>query len=289
LDSDAKGSDQIRKQVARFEGLLAEKVTERSRVVGLFRRGRLTEAELDLQMEEIGKEESAIEAQIGELRGKIAGAESIGETIGSAQALLEKLRTRLDGPIAWEQKRRLVEILVAGVRVDTTETCGVKQSAITATYRFSQPDALPLVLPQSYSTGRVVRIPTLPQTVGDHIRLKRLGLKMIRRDLAEQMGVNMTSIANWESNRMQPDHTHMPAVIRFLGYNPLPEAKTLAEQLIRHRTILGLSQNETAKKLGVDPSTLAKWERGERVPTGAFLERVKEFLRVVNGGVRRAG
>ena len=87
------------------------KVTERSRVVGLFRRGRLTEAELDLQMEEIGKEESAIEAQIGELRGKIAGAESIGETIGSAQALLEKLRTRLDGPIAWEQKRRLVEIL----------------------------------------------------------------------------------------------------------------------------------------------------------------------------------
>ena len=41
LESDAQGSDQIRKQVARLEGLLAQKATERSRVVGLYRRGRL--------------------------------------------------------------------------------------------------------------------------------------------------------------------------------------------------------------------------------------------------------
>ena len=31
-------------------------------------------------------------------------------------------------------------------------------------------------------------------------------------------------------------------------------------------------------QIGVDPSTLARWERGEREPTGAFLERVKRFL-----------
>jgi hypothetical protein len=34
----------------------------------------------------------------------------------------------------------------------------------------------------------------------------------------------------------------MPAIIQFLGYNPLPEAKTVAEPLVRHRTALGLSQ-----------------------------------------------
>lgn len=46
LESDAKGADQIGKQLARLEGLLAQKATEWSRVVGLYRRGRLTEAEL---------------------------------------------------------------------------------------------------------------------------------------------------------------------------------------------------------------------------------------------------
>lgn len=50
LESDAKGSDHIRKQVTRLEGLLAQKATERGRVVGLFRRGRLSDADLDAQM-----------------------------------------------------------------------------------------------------------------------------------------------------------------------------------------------------------------------------------------------
>ena len=35
---------------------------------------------------------------------------------------------------------------------------------------------------------------------------------------------------------------------------------------------------ETAKRLGVDPSTLAKWERGEREPIGGLPCLVKRFL-----------
>ena len=279
LESDAKGSDQTRKQVARLEGLLAQKATERSRVVGLFRRGRLTNADLDAQMDEIGREETALEAQIAELGGRITGADSIGANICSAQALLAKLRKRLDEPISWELKRRLIEVLIAGVRVDTVETCGVKQAEITVTYRFSQPDQpMPLVLPQSYSTGRVIRIPTEPHSIGDHIRTRRLGLKMFQREVAEQLGVNKISVFNWETNTSTPEIRYMPAIIDFLGYDPLPQANTVSEQLVRQRTSLGLSQKESAERLGVDPSTLAKWERGEREPAGAFLARVDHFL-----------
>jgi len=43
-----------------------------------------------------------------------------------------------------------------------------------------------------------------------------------------------------------------PAVIRLLGYNPLPEAKTVGEQLVRHRTTLGLSQKDAARQIGVE-------------------------------------
>jgi transcriptional regulator with XRE-family HTH domain len=41
---------------------------------------------------------------------------------------------------------------------------------------------------------------------------------------------------------------------------------------------MGLSQKEAAHILGVDPGTLARWERGEREPTGAFLDSVTRFL-----------
>src|ERR1035437_1298117 len=40
-------------------------------------------------------------------------------------------------------------------------------------------------------------------------------------------------------------------------------------------------QKESAKQLGVDASTLARWERAEREPAGAFLGPVTRFLNKV--------
>ena len=70
----------------------------------------------------------------------------------------------------------------------------------------------------------------------------------------------------------------LPAIVRFLGYNPLPAAKGWAERLVRHRTSLGMTQGEAAGRLGVDPSTLARWERGERQPERGHAVRAEEFL-----------
>jgi len=120
----------------------------------------------------------------------------------------------------------------------------------------------------------VLRIPTQPQTVGDHIRRRRLGLKMFQREVAEQIGVETASVFNWEANTTAPEIRYMPAIIRFLGYNPLAEANGWGDRLVRHRTTLGLSQKKAALDLGVDVSTLARWERGDSEPTGKCLERV---------------
>ena len=156
---------------------------------------------------------------------------------------------------------------------------GVKQTRTTVTYRFSQPgQPMTLVLPQSYNTGRVTRIPTELNTVGDHIRRRRLDLKMLQREVAEQLGVDKPGVFTWEANTVSPDIHYMPAIIRFLGYNPLPPAKSWGERLIRHRTSMGMTQGEAAKRIDVDPGTLARWERGEREPTGGLLGKVKRFL-----------
>ena len=176
--------------------------------------------------------------------------------------------------------------LVAGIHVDTVEGHGVKQARTTVTYRFSQPDQpMPLVLPQSYSTGSVIRIPVEPKTIGDHIRKRRLGLKMPQREVGKQIGVDEMSIHNWETNLNQPRLEYMPAIIRFLGYNPLPQANTIAEQLVHYRTALGMTQKE-ACKIAVDPGTLAKSERGEREPAGAFLMRAEAFLGIPSDSER---
>lgn len=94
------------------------------------------------------------------------------------------------------------------------------------------------------------------------------------------------SVFTWEANTVSPEIRYMPAIIRFLGYNPLPAADTLGGRLVRHRSSLGLSQKEAATRLGVDPGTLARWERGEREPTGAFIARVQRFL--ASGDATRA-
>ncbi|HPT24811.1 MAG TPA: helix-turn-helix transcriptional regulator, partial [Bryobacteraceae bacterium] len=100
----------------------------------------------------------------------------------------------------------------------------------------------------------------------------------LQRDVAAQIGADESSIFNWEANRGQPQLRYMPAVIGFLGYNPLPKATDLAGRLVRHRTSLGLTQKQAAQQIGVDPSTLARWERGEREPVSGFAASVARFL-----------
>jgi hypothetical protein len=57
LEARAKGTDQIRKQGDTPEGLLEARTVERNRVVALYRHGRITDAELDAQIDAISKED----------------------------------------------------------------------------------------------------------------------------------------------------------------------------------------------------------------------------------------
>jgi transcriptional regulator with XRE-family HTH domain len=107
---------------------------------------------------------------------------------------------------------------------------------------------------------------------------RRIILKLLQKQVAQQIGVDKTSIYNWENSRSKPDLEHMPAIIRFLGYNPSPPSERWADRLVHGRTMMGLTQKKAARRIGVDPSTLARWERGEREPTGVFAASASRFL-----------
>ena len=180
---------------------------------------------------------------------------------------------------------------MSGIRVDTVETCGVVQPKVTITYRFEKPNELERAVPRT-SLPTAIRIPVNPVTIGDHLRLRRLKLKADaeagrhraarrRPDQHSQLGKQPLAAER---------EAQMPAIIEFLGYNPLPPATTLAERLSpRSNVSLGLTQKESAKRIGVDPSTLARWERGDKGPTGDFVARVMRFLAKAEDTKREPG
>jgi transcriptional regulator with XRE-family HTH domain len=106
-------------------------------------------------------------------------------------------------------------------------------------------------------------------------------LKLIQRDVAKQIGVNVASVVNWENSLSKPKVRYMPAIIRFLGYDPAPPPRGWPERLLQGRAAMGLSQKDAAARMGVEQCTLARWERGEREPTGAFAVTAKRFLKTV--------
>jgi len=63
-----------------------------------------------------------------------------------------------------------------------------------------------------------------------------------------------------------------------LGY-----AKSAGERLVCQRSSAGSSQKEAALQLRIDPSTLARYERGERLPTGATSRKVGGLMNPANG------
>ncbi len=114
--------------------------------------------------------------------------------------------------------------------------------------------------------------------MGDHIRGRRLDLELLQSDVAEQIGVDNTTICNWESNASTPAIRYLPAIIQFLGYDPQPSSDSFPDRLATTRRTLGLSQRKMAEKLGVDPSTLQGWESGRHQPTGKSLEIIGRIL-----------
>jgi DNA-binding transcriptional regulator YiaG len=94
-----------------------------------------------------------------------------------------------------------------------------------------------------------------------------MDLWLEQKEVAEIIGVDKCTIANWEKNRNTPRIRHLPKVINFLGYQPWDEGcRTLSERLVKQRQKLGLSQKKLAIQIGVDPCTIRSWEKGRHKP-----------------------
>ena len=148
----SRGADpqKAKTELERIEHLVSGHEQQRATLYRLFRRGTITESDLEAQMGEIAGEHSALENERERLKAEWERARNSQGALESAEQLLERLRLKLDaegdGELTWELRRRIVEELVSGIsvesRFDATAPRGKQRTAIVhVTYRFEAPDA----------------------------------------------------------------------------------------------------------------------------------------------------
>lgn len=121
----------------------------------------------------------------------------------------------------------------------------------------------------------------LPKTFGDHILKRRLFLNLTQPELAEQFSVTSFTICNWETEKTVPRISQIPALIKFLGYDPTSAIpNTISEQLLCKRREQGWTQKIAARNIGVDPCTWSSWECGGTIMTHKHRRLVASFLNV---------
>jgi transcriptional regulator with XRE-family HTH domain len=104
------------------------------------------------------------------------------------------------------------------------------------------------------------------ERIGDHIRKRRLDLGLTPSEAAGLIGVSPVTLRGWERGARTPRVRHIPAVIRFLRYVPFSEGATPGEKYLAERRARGLTRREFAQRVGVDVSTVWRWEKGRTVP-----------------------
>jgi transcriptional regulator with XRE-family HTH domain len=114
-----------------------------------------------------------------------------------------------------------------------------------------------------WSLAAPTPIPGLPESldhIGHHILKRRLDLGLRQLEAARQLGVHPSGLENWEYGRTHPADRFMPAVIRFLGYNPSPAPTTGAQRVAYERVVHGWSRKRLAIAASVDEATVRRIE-----------------------------
>jgi transcriptional regulator with XRE-family HTH domain len=109
------------------------------------------------------------------------------------------------------------------------------------------------------------------------LRHRRSKLALSREAAAVVMDTSEATLRKWENGRT-PLVTAYPWIIKFLGCEPWPEPKTLAERIRAARYRRGLRIEDAAVQLSVDRSTLWWWENGRKPHRHGDRARVAAFV-----------
>lgn len=118
-----------------------------------------------------------------------------------------------------------------------------------------------------------------PQSIGEHIKNRRLFLKLFQSDIAKILNVSEDTITYWENGRSYPQIKHYPKLIQFLGYSPfITETQTLGGRIKKYRIETGTSQEKLAAMIGVDETSILAWETNIRKPLPSKMKLLQKLI-----------
>jgi site-specific DNA recombinase len=127
---------------ARLEVQIAEKEVERARVLSSWRRGKISEAEADRELDDVAKEAALLRSDLVSIRSSEEMARATDAYFDEAEEMLACMREELDEverTANRARKRRIVERLVRRVEVRTEERGGRRVAVPRAYYWFRRP------------------------------------------------------------------------------------------------------------------------------------------------------
>lgn len=130
-----ESQEALKKESQRIENALAKLQRERDVIIRLLRKEEITYAEGEAHLREIAEQVEALEAEQQGLFIRLQDVLDVETKLLSSEALLNELRESVsDADEA--TKRRLIEMLVEEIRVDTVGEGRHKQAKVTVKYRF---------------------------------------------------------------------------------------------------------------------------------------------------------
>jgi len=147
-DTEAAHIERYRTRFAELQQTLEAVQSQRDAVLALFRKGRISERDLDRQLDDIRCEEDGHVREREKILTTMQRDADGAERLDSARTLLQQLHARLDGEsITPELKHEVVQSLVARLVVETVEA-GLsargkpkRRAKVKVTYTFEAPSA----------------------------------------------------------------------------------------------------------------------------------------------------
>ncbi|MDD4694391.1 MAG: helix-turn-helix domain-containing protein [Firmicutes bacterium] len=124
-------------------------------------------------------------------------------------------------------------------------------------------------------------------SIGGRIRYYRLDKGMRQEDVALKTGFNRTTITRYENNQLLHSVESCNTIAEAIGISPnlLYDdylqflTSDYGTEIRTKRRKLRLTQEELAKELEVDCSTIRRWEKGQAQPNRSSYSNLREFLR----------
>lgn len=141
------------------------------------------------------------------------------------------------------------------------------------------PEFFRVTLSVPYMLQPIAGYPENPNSLGEHIRKRRIDLGLFQREVAEKIGVRECTIYNWERG-MEPELRYMPKILDFLDYVPFncPSPGDAIDRLAFFKLVNGLNYRKLGELTGIHYEQLTDWLGRKVTPSRKSIERINKFL-----------